>query len=278
LINRILDFLMMVARKAARACELTLMRVKLALNGPEVSVDGIRLLVPAGVLSTHMRHRLLKGGPDGEDRRLLPRYARPGDLVVNAGSGCGLSAMAAYRAVQPGGTVIAIEADPAIAELARRNFELNGMASIHSHAAAVVADRGTREVVFYRKKNYFGSNLLHLDGVGQPINVPGVYLPDVVPADGSGRKILLCDIEGYEATLLAVPQIIDCFDLIIVELHFRWASRNVVSPYVRMFDTLAAGRFKIVDLDDEGFVFARSMGSGLDGERIDQAGDRIAAS
>lgn len=256
--NRIIDFLVKVCRRAFRVCELVLLRIKLAINGPEASVDGLRLLVPRGVLSTQMRNQLLSGGVDGEDRRLLPRYARPGDFVLNAGSGCGLSAMAAYRAVQPGGSVIAIEADPMVSDLSRQNFALNGMQAIEARAAAVMANRETKEVVFYRKKNYYGSNLLHHQGEGKPITVPAVYPPDLIPADATGRKILLCDIEGYEATLLAVKEVIECFDVIIVELHFGWTAKNEVSPYVGMFDALYSCGFKLVDLDDEGFVFARS--------------------
>lgn len=255
--DRVFQFLETLVRKAARACELLLIRLKLALLGSQTEVDGIRLLLPANVLSTHMRNRLFSGGVDGEDRRLLRRYAHPGDFLLNIGCGCGLSAMAAWRQVRPTGQVMALEPDPRVHELARRNFELNGMSEIQSRAAAAVAERATKEVTFYRKKNYYGSSLLQLDSGAEPIRVAGVYPPDVTPATCAGRKILLCDVEGYEATLLSVEEIIDCFDLIIVELHFTWAEKNVVSPYVRMFDTLFSRGFKLVDLDDEGFVFER---------------------
>ncbi len=251
------NLLLNLLRKVYRACELVLRRAELAFHGQTATVDGLRLLIPVNVLSTDMRYRLVHGGIDGEDRRLLPRYARPGDFVLNLGSGCGLSAMAAFRQVRPGGIVIAIEADPLVHDLSRRNFHLNSMDDIQSQAAAAVAERGIREVVFYRKKNYYGSNLLHSGGEGQPIRVPTVFPPDLVPSHCPGRKILLCDVEGYETTLLIVKEVVECFDVIIMELHFGSTPKNVVSPYVAMFDVLSSCHFKLVDLDDEGFVFER---------------------
>jgi FkbM family methyltransferase len=243
--------------KACRACELLIYRAQLAFHARQCVVDGFKLLLPSHVLSTRMAHRLLQGGIDGEDRRLLARYAKPGDFVLNAGGGCGLSAMAAWRQVRPGGTVVVAEPDPLLHDLARRNFELNGMQEIRSHNAAVVADRQTKEVTFYRKKNYYGSNLLHTDAEGQAIRVPAVYPPDLIEPTCPGRKIFLCDVEGYETTLLAQQDVVDCFDLIITELHFGIHPQDRVSPLVGMFDLLFSRGFKIIDVDDEGFVFER---------------------
>ncbi len=51
-----------------------------------------------------------------------------------------MSATGAMRQVRPSGKVIAIEADPDIYALARRNFARNGLETIESHHAAAVAD------------------------------------------------------------------------------------------------------------------------------------------
>ncbi len=252
-----LDALLKLQRKASRACERLIYRADLALHGRQGSVDGIKLLLPKRTLSTDMAYRLLHGGIDGEDRRLLPRYAVPGDFVLNIGGGCGLSAMAAWRQVQPGGAVVVVEPDPLMHDLERRNFEINGMGTIRSINAAAVADRHTKEVTFYRKKNYHGSNLLHTDGEGRAMQVAAVFPPDLIEANCPGRRILLCDVEGYETTLLAKSEIVDCFDLIITELHFCIHPKDRVSPLVGMFDHLFSRGFKIIDIDDEGFVFEK---------------------
>ncbi len=131
------------------------------------------------------------------------------------------------------------------------------MQSIELHHAAAVADRATKTITFYKKRNYYGSNLLNNFSEGRPIETPAVYPPSLVPESWPAQRILLADIEGYETTLLATPEILACFDLIITELHFGIYPKNVVSPLVGMFDALVVEGFRLIDVDDEGFVFRR---------------------
>ena len=246
-----------VAGRAHREMIGLLHRCELAWHGRRCTAYGFELELPASVLSTEAAHRLLSGGIDGEDQRLLARYARSGDFVLNIGSGCGMSAMGGCAQVGPSGKVVAIEADPEVYGLARRNFARNNMQAIEAHQGAAVADPATKTVTFYKKRNYFGSNLLNNFSEGRAIEVPAIYPPSLVPDHWNGRRILLADIEGYETSLLAVPQILSAFDLIIVELHFSIYPKNGVSPLVGMFDALSAAGFRIVDVDDEGFVFSK---------------------
>lgn len=250
--------LLRLQSKACRACQLLIYRLELACNRRRCEVDGLKLSLPSGILSAPIAHLLLNGGIDGEDRRLLRRYASPGDFVLNLGSGCGLTAMAAWRQVQPGGRVTAVEPDPLLSGLSRQNFQVNGMEQIQLYSAAAVADRQTKEITFYRKRNFYGSNLLNTRGEGRAMRVPAIYPPDLIESEYPGRKILLCDVEGYETALLANPEIVDCFDLIMTELHFGIYPNDKVSPLVPMFDLLFARGFKLVDIDDEAFVFERS--------------------
>jgi FkbM family methyltransferase len=231
-------------------------RAELAWHGRRCQAYGFQLELPRGTLSTEAAYRLLGGGIDGEDQRLLARYARPGDFVLNLGAGCGMSAMGALKHVGPTGKVVAVEADPEIHALARRNFALNDCQRIESHNAAAVADPARRSVTFYKKANYFGSNLANNFGEGRPITVPAIYPPKLIDA-AFARKLLLIDVEGYETELLADRAIIDPFDLIITELHFGIYEKGGVSPLVPMLDTLAAAGFRIMDVDDEGFVFGK---------------------
>ena len=51
-------------------------RAELAWNGRRCTAYGFELELPGDVLSVEAAHRLLGGGIDGEDQRLLERYAR----------------------------------------------------------------------------------------------------------------------------------------------------------------------------------------------------------
>jgi FkbM family methyltransferase len=251
-------FLLRVAGKLHRIVESLLFRLQIVLAGRKANVDGIKLVLPAGVISTQMAYLLSRGGVDGEDRRLLKRYGRPNDFLLNLGGGSGLSAIAAYQSIQPGGTVVVVEPDPSVLAMARKNFAENGIDAIVSYQAAAVADRNQKEVTFFKKANYYGSNLFNTDHRGTPLTVPTIYPPDLVPQDHPGRKVLLCDVEGIEASLLAKPEVVDCFDMIMTELHFSLFPKDQVSPYIRMFEVLAERGFRLIDIDDEVFVYERS--------------------
>ena len=243
-----------VAGRVHRIVQRMLRRAELAWHGRRCNAYGFELELPAGTLSTEAAHRLLGGGIDGEDQRPPCGLRSPWRLRAQSCAGCGMSAMGALRQVGPSGKVVAVEADPDIHALARRNFARNHMEAIISHNAAAVVDRHPGPVTFYKKQNYYGSNLLNNFGEGRAITVPGIYPPDLID-HGYQRKVLLADIEGYETSLLSEPAIIEPFDLILVELHFGIYPKERVSPLVPMFDALAKAGFRIIDVDDEGFVF-----------------------
>jgi FkbM family methyltransferase len=243
-------------RKAYRAADLGAVKAAVALGGRSATADGFTLAVPPGVISAEMAFRLISGGIDAGDGRNLAKHARPGDFVLNLGGGCGLTALRALRRVRPGGAVVMVEPDPRLHELARENFRRNGMDEIRSYAAAAVAKRDAGPTTFYRSTDFWGSSLRDT-GEGEAITVDTVYPPDLVDRSHHGRKILLCDIEGYETELLAKSEVIELFDVIIAELHLRPAPVESRSPFVAIFDTLSSCGFKIVDVDDNDFVFAR---------------------
>ncbi len=242
--------------RAERVVQRVFKRADLLLRGRRATIDGFQVLMPRNVMSDFMAHMMLQGGYEAGDRRLLRKYARPGDFVLDIGGGCGLTAMCARRIIGPQGKIVMIEPDSRLHGLAREHFRLNGTEDIESHCAAAVAERGVKEVTFYRSRDFWGSNII--DGVGRsPITVPAVYPLDFIPAQFPGRKLLFCDVEGYERTLLSKPELLQPFDLIFVELHFQTVPESEVSGYVPMFDTVFAAGFKIIDVDKYDFVFER---------------------
>jgi FkbM family methyltransferase len=243
-------------RKAYRAADIGAVKAAVALGGRTATADGFTLALPPGVMSAEMAFRLMAGGIDAGDGRNLAKHARPGDFVLNLGGGCGLTAMRALRRVRPGGAVVMVEPDPRLHELARDNFRRNGMEEIRSYAAAAVASPGAGKITFYRARDFWGSSLRDT-GEGEAITVDSVYPPDLVDRNGGGRKILLCDVEGYETELLTKRELVERFEVIIVELHLRPAPVESRSPFVAIFETLESCGFKIADIDDNDFVFTR---------------------
>ncbi len=243
--------------RAYRLSYRTLSWMELTAAGRRCQSHGFELLLPP-VLSVNAAHYLLRGGMDGEDHRLSEKYLKPGDWVVNAGSGCGLSSMTAARLVGPDGKVIAIEADPEIQALSAKNFSLNNISNVELHHGAVVASRSQKEISFYKKANYYGSNLNHNDGTGVRITVPAIYLPDLLRSKQSRNCVFICDVEGYETDLLIDDETLSLFNMIFVEIHSQAHAKDKVSPLAPMFNHLYSRGFQMIDVDDEVFVFRRS--------------------
>jgi FkbM family methyltransferase len=231
--------------------------VELTMARRRCQSHGFKLLLPS-ILSVNAAHLLLRDGMDGEDHRLSEKYLKPGDWVVNAGSGCGLSAMTAAKCVAPDGKVIGIEADPEIHALSAKNLALNNVSNVDLHHGAVVANRMNQEIPFYKKANYYGSNLSHNNSSGVRISVPAIYLPDLLQSRQNHNCVFLCDIEGYETDLLLDDETVSCFQMILVEIHPKSHSTDKASPLAPMFNHLYERGFQMIDVDDEVFVFRRA--------------------
>jgi FkbM family methyltransferase len=115
---------------------------------------------------------------------------RPGALVFDLGASYGVIAMMLAAAVAPGGRVIALEAHPDDAELARRNGELNGCENLDCLHAAVA--RASGEIMF-------GHNGTVDDGAGRwgHIPVPAWSIDDLAERYGM-PDVVFIDIEGFE--------------------------------------------------------------------------------
>lgn len=86
-----------------------------------------KLLVAATDL-TQAPHLILDGYWKWWVTRFLARNLAPGQRVADAGAGYGYFALLAAECVGPAGHVLAVEANPLLAGLLRRNLALNGMA------------------------------------------------------------------------------------------------------------------------------------------------------
>ena len=233
-------------------------RIILCYNKRRAKIDGLTLILPSEVMSDYMAFSILGGRYDLVDRLLIRKYVKSGDSVIELGTGCGLTAMVAYQQVGPSGHVLTIEPDSRLLDLAVRNFALNGM-RIETRQGAAVADKSLKQVTLYKSRDFWGSNIT---GYGKQVvarpTVEGVYLPDLIDTSAVNCRVLLCDIEGYEARLLANVEIIDLFDLILVEVHnYSWPPKADGEELAAMFHTVLSSGFRIVETTDKIFVFAR---------------------
>jgi FkbM family methyltransferase len=141
----------------------------------------------------------------GYERHFAPLFSRlvgPGDQCVDVGANVGVHTVRLAKLAGRGGSVIAIEPDPGMADRARRNIMLNGLDNARVVDAAASDQVG--QTVLYRP-GAFDSNRAraslrcHPYLTGAAVTVPLVTLDEV--CDGPVALIKI-DVEGHEAAVV----------------------------------------------------------------------------
>ncbi len=146
------------------------------------------------------------GGYERHFAALFSRLIRPGDQCVDVGANVGVHTVRLAKlagAGGSGGSVIAIEPDPGVADRASRNIALNGLANARVVNAAASDKAG--HTVLYRP-GAFDTNraraslLRHPYLTGGAVTVPVVTVDEVVCDEPVA--LIKIDVEGHEAAVV----------------------------------------------------------------------------
>lgn len=121
---------------------------------------------------------------------------KPGARVFDCGAHQGVVALMLAHEVGPAGSVVAIEANPHNAELARQNAELNRRAQVEVVQAAVAARPGTLTL-----NQRLNGQLDDGTSLGGRLTVPSTTIDDLALQHGHPDVVFL-DIEGAEVMAL----------------------------------------------------------------------------
>ncbi len=149
------------------------------------------------------RHLMLDGYWESWATRFLASRLRPGMTVVDVGANYGYYTLLFGGSVVPGGQVIAVEPNPAIARVLRQNVELNGFAGYTAIHEVALGDRQEAAMRFFVPQGEPKNGLLAqhvVDRPGETIEVPMTTLDEIL---GERRVDLIkIDAEGGEPGII----------------------------------------------------------------------------
>lgn len=224
------------------------------MRPPVVELHGFRVALDHAGWSPTMIEVFYRGLYEVDEVEVLRRVLRRGDRVLDIGAAVGLMSMVAAREVGSD-KVHAVEANPALIEWARRNFELNELAPTLVHGAVVPDDHvGETAELFIHE--HFWSNALFAKGPdARPITVPAWRFSELIREHEP--TVLVLDVEGLESKLLIGTDLAPV-QVLVVETHARYAGRRAASEIVA--HCLGQGlSLDLVDSLGETLVLSRRM-------------------
>jgi FkbM family methyltransferase len=177
---------------------------------------------------------------------LLEANLRPGDGAILAGTNFGLHVAVAARAVGAAGLVVGVEPQPAALLRARRNLELNGLLPrVRLVQVALGREERLVPMAWSDPENSGAASLLD---PGDGFLTPLMRLDSIKGVLGRRPfRLLLLDVQGYEAEALGGLQLDEGPDLAVVELDPEFLARAGSSPEAIVERFTAAG-YRICDV------------------------------
>ena len=194
------------------------------------------LEAPKPPISRSVRKSLRRNKYETAESYLVRHLVRPGDAVLDLGSGLGLTSILAAKA-SGGGRVVGYEADPRIARLAEINVRKNGV-QVEIRNRAIAKTKGVCE--FHVRPSFPASSLFPANG-SKRIRIEADAFQDVV--DEVQPTVLVCDIEGMETQVLVSANLPSVHRL-MVEVHPKVTG---LLGALQCVQSLAAVGFHLID-------------------------------
>jgi FkbM family methyltransferase len=211
------------------------------LRDDEFVVGDIVIEAPRPQVSRSVRKSLRKNEYESAETYLVRHLVRPGDTVLDLGSGLGLTSIAAAKA-SGNGRVVGYEADPVIAPLAEKNVRRNSV-HVEIRNKAIAREKGVCE--FHVRRSFTASSVFPKKR-SKKILIEADCFQDVV--DEIQPDVIVCDIEGVENEVFAGANLSSVRRLIL-EVHPELISLLGVLKCVQ-------------DLGDSGLSFVESLSFG----------------
>ena len=182
------------------------------LGRKTTTLDGLRLVCDPARIPRALSTAIIKGTYELPERELVRAAVRPGDKVVEIGTGLGVVSLLCNR-LAGSGNVLSYEANAALETAIRENFALNAMTP-RLRLRAVTTDGAP--ISFFRNDNIVSSSIYDRGLAAQKVDVESDPIDRVLAEEQA--NVLVMDVEGAEISLLQAADLSHLRE-IIVELH-----------------------------------------------------------
>ncbi|SLN63730.1 protein-L-isoaspartate O-methyltransferase [Roseovarius litorisediminis] len=166
----------------------------------EYELNGVLLSVPDEMINPRIAAKLANAGYEAHEAQAAQMRLRPGQRVLELGSGLGYIASICAAVTGPE-NVVTVEANPELLAVIRANLDQNGFGQVTLlHGAVAEMKDATQEIEFEKKKTFWASSIA--DVSANPdlvVSVPFLRLSDLL-AEYRPHMVIM-DIEGAEQYL-----------------------------------------------------------------------------
>jgi FkbM family methyltransferase len=200
-----------------------------------ISCHGIKIPDYPGIIGRKIRRLLRAGTYEMREYTAVRALVGRDDVVLELGAGIGFMSTVAAK-LCGAKSVQAVEANPALIPFIKSVHDANGVTNV-TVTNALLAGRKSKPADFYVRKNVLESSMQPMPGDkdGKLVAVQKVAVHNINTVLKSLKPtVLICDIEGAEASLLPHADL-GCLNIAIVELHPQWIGQSGVQA---VFDVM----------------------------------------
>lgn len=221
--------------------------VRMIARPKEVTLAGVKLSLPDGVRGKVLAS-IYAEKYENLETKLLPKYLKPDDVVVEAGAAIGFVGAICANTVGAE-NVYMIEANPDLIPVIKKNFSLNGFAEPQTIQGVATAAEGD-PVEFRVAEQFWSSSTLDRGQTLSVVKAPPVNLNRQFREKSA--TVFICDIEGGEFSLLPLLDL-STLRLIVIEVHHKLADAGAGTKLIKGIKN--AGFDLKESVNDEVYIF-----------------------
>ena len=166
----------------------------------EFQINDVTLVVPDHILNDRIAAKMASGGYEALEAAGVAARVRPGNRVLEFGSGVGYIASLAAK-VAGAENVVTVEANPDMIPVIRANLDRNGFTEATViHGAVTGLEEAEPTIAFERKASFWSARLAGVDSKSEAVvEVPMLQLHPLLAEHRP--HVVIMDIEGAEAHL-----------------------------------------------------------------------------